>query len=76
MGEGIVVGRTVEDLGVVVDVAEGRTAAVCVNDDGDSRLVVAARGWALVVDPLTSGCDQLTFEEYEYPYASMAPGSN
>lgn len=72
MGEGIVVGRTVEDLGVVVDVAEGRTAAVCVNDDGDSRLVVAARGWALVVDPLTGDCDQLTFEEYEYPYASMA----
>lgn len=60
-----------DDLGVLVDVAEARTAAVCVRGD-ESRLVIAARGWVLVVDPRTGACDQLLFEDDDYPFTSMA----
>ncbi len=63
-----------DDLGVLVDVAEARTAAVCVRGEL-ARLVIAARGWVLVVDPLTGTCDQLHFEDDDYPYTCMATRS-
>lgn len=63
----------VRDLGVVAACDEPRTAAVCVNAAGDSRLVVASRGWVLVVDPVTGGCHQLHFPgPPEFPFASLA----
>jgi streptogramin lyase len=63
----------VADLGVVVDAAEARTAAVCVSPSGEARLVVAARGLVLIADPETGDCGQLTWDEAaEDPFASLA----
>ncbi|MFW6596952.1 hypothetical protein ACQBAU_06530 [Propionibacteriaceae bacterium Y2011] len=62
--------------GVVAGQAEPRTAAVCVDAAGDSRLVVAARGWVLVVDPTTGDCRQLRFSGGpEFPFSSLASRS-
>lgn len=63
-----------EDLGVLVQSDEHRTAAVCTDPTGAQRLVIAARGWVLVVDPLTEECRQLWWQDGagDYPFASLA----
>lgn len=61
-------------IGKPVTVDETRSAAVCRNKDGEERLVIAARGYSLVVHPLSGKCEQLAFPEGEgeYPYAAMS----
>lgn len=62
------------DLGIPVDAVESRTAAVCTNSSGDSRVVIAAKGFLLVVDPMTGDCRQADFPEgyAEYPYDTFS----
>lgn len=63
----------VTDFGVVAPRDEARTAAVCVNPAGESRLVIAARGWVLVVDVESGRCHQLHLPgATDFPFASMA----
>ncbi|WP_233354959.1 hypothetical protein [Paenibacillus sp. JZ16] len=50
-----------ERIGVPADVDESRSAAVCRRDDGAERIVIAARGYVLIVDPETGSCSQLYF---------------
>ncbi|GIP38386.1 hypothetical protein J31TS4_16660 [Paenibacillus sp. J31TS4] len=61
-------------IGVPVRADETRSAAVCRDGDGRERIVLVARGYALVVNPATGTCRQLAFEEgkSEYPYAAMS----
>lgn len=63
----------VEDVGVLMPSDEMRSAAVCVRPDGAARLVVAARGWVLVVDPLTGKHRQLGWPHGpgDFPFASI-----
>lgn len=58
------------DLGVAVDAVESRTAAVCTNTDGESRVVIAAKGFLLVFDPISRACHQVPFPDgfCDYPY--------
>ena len=58
------------DLGIPADAVESRTAAVCTNSTGESRIVIAAKGFLLVVDPITEDCQQFIFPNHysEYPY--------
>ncbi|TLS52060.1 hypothetical protein FE782_11880 [Paenibacillus antri] len=53
---------------------ETRTAAVCIHPEGEARIVVAARGYVVIVDPASETSRQLYFpEKYkEYPYACIA----
>ncbi|RJE83942.1 hypothetical protein D3P07_24350 [Paenibacillus sp. 1011MAR3C5] len=62
------------DLGIPVDAVESRTAAVCTNPSGESRVVIAAKGFLLVVDPMTGDCRQADFPEgyAEYPYDTFS----
>lgn len=61
-------------LGMPVPVDETRSAAVCRNKDGEERLVIAARGYTLIVHPVSGVCNQLAFPEgnNEYPYSAMS----
>ncbi|OIB03860.1 hypothetical protein AK95_09595 [Paenibacillus sp. LC231] len=63
-----------ERIGVPADVDESRSAAVCRRDDGAERIVIAARGYVLIVDPETGSCSQLYFPggESQYPFASAS----
>lgn len=63
-----------ERIGVPADVDESRSAAVCRRDDGAERIVIAARGYVLIVDPETGSCSQLYFPggEGQYPFASAS----
>ena len=65
------------DLGIPVDAVESRTAAICINDANDSRVVIAARGFLLVVNVETEECTQLPFPNHyiEYPYDCFASDS-
>jgi len=62
------------DLGIAVDAVESRTAAVCINAEGSNRLVIAAKGFLLVVDPETEHCEQIAFPNgnTEYPYETFS----
>lgn len=62
------------DHGIPVPAAETRAAAVCCRADGEARLVIAARGFVLVVHPLTGDCRQVHFPDGrgDYPYACLA----
>ncbi|MFD0959714.1 hypothetical protein [Paenibacillus chungangensis] len=62
------------DLGIPVDAVESRTGAVCVNSAGDSRIVIAAKGFLLVADPVSGDCRQLFFPDHhsEYPYDTFS----
>ncbi|MFE0557455.1 hypothetical protein ACFW1P_16255 [Paenibacillus sp. NPDC058910] len=62
------------DLGIPVDAVESRTAAVCTNRSGDSRVVIAAKGFLIVVDPITGDCRQVNFPNHdvEYPYDTFS----
>lgn len=63
-----------ELIGVPADVDESRSAAVCRSEDGKECIVIAARGYVLVVDAGTGSCTQLYFPggEGQYPYASVS----
>lgn len=65
------------DLGIPVDAVESRTAAICTNAAGDCRVVIAAKGFLLVIDPVTGSCRQLFFpmQHSEYPYDSFSSRS-
>lgn len=62
------------DHGVPVQADEGRTAAICTNERGDTRLVIAARGYVLIVDPQARTSRQVYFpnDNRDYPYASLS----
>ncbi len=53
---------------------EARTAAVCTNAQGDTRLAIAARGYVLIVDPRSQSSRQVHFPDNNrsYPYASIS----
>lgn len=61
-------------IGVPVRADETRSAAVCTDESGRERVVIVARGYALIVDPVSGACRQLEFEEgkRDYPYAAMS----
>ncbi|PYI56554.1 PQQ-binding-like beta-propeller repeat protein [Paenibacillus flagellatus] len=63
-------------IGIPVKADETRSAAVCRDGEGRERVVLVARGYALIVDPGTGACRQLVFRdgEREYPYAAMSGG--
>lgn len=63
-----------ELVGIPVQADETRTAAVCTRPDGEQRIVIAARGYVLIVHPGSGECRQLYFPdgENEYPYASIS----
>lgn len=65
---------SITKLGIPVDAAESRTAAVCINEAGDSRVVIAAKGFLLVVDIESGECTQFPFPDgnTEYPYDCFA----
>ncbi len=58
------------DLGIPIDAVESRTAAICIRADGQSRVVIAAKGFLVIVNPMTEQCVQLDFPDghTEYPY--------
>lgn len=62
------------DLGIPVDAVESRTAAVCISPAGESRVVIAAKGFLLIVDPVTGACRQAGFPggNAEYPYNTFS----
>ncbi|MEF2244658.1 hypothetical protein [Paenibacillus sp. IITD108] len=62
------------DLGIPVDAVESRTAAVCTNLQGESRIVIAAKGFLVVVQPESGECRQLPFpnEHDDYPYDTFS----
>ncbi|TMV44924.1 hypothetical protein FE783_30850 [Paenibacillus mesophilus] len=63
--------------GTPVQADEGRTAAICTNNRGDTRLVIAARGYAVIVDPQEGTSKQVHFpaNNKDYPYASLSSRS-
>ncbi|HEY4554758.1 MAG TPA: hypothetical protein VIG80_16300 [Bacillaceae bacterium] len=68
------VNREAIEHGIPVNAAESRTAAICISKEGKERLVIAAKGFVLVVDPDTEKTKQLFFPEKnkEYPFASFS----
>jgi hypothetical protein len=62
------------NLGIPVRADEERSSAVCVNEAGETRVVIAARGYVLIVHPDTGECRQMPFPEgvVDYPFASMS----
>lgn len=65
------------DLGIPVDAVESRTAAVCTNPEGECRVVIAAKGFVVVVDVRHGQCWQLQFPDgyAEYPYDTFSSGN-
>lgn len=59
--------------GIPVAAAEERTSAMCARH-GECRFVIAAKGFALVVNPLSGRTKQVFFPENnrEYPFASLS----
>lgn len=66
-----------ESLGYPVRADETRSAAVCRSENGEERVVIAARGYLLIVDPDNGSCRQLPFPDLcrEYPFAAMSTRS-
>ncbi|MCC3357171.1 hypothetical protein [Bacillus sp. REN16] len=68
--------KTIEvtDHGIPVQYDEARTAAFCTNKTGESRFIIAAKGFVVIVDPETSISKQVFFPEgyIEYPFASFS----
>lgn len=59
-------------MGVPVNAAEARGTAITVAPDGAAHVVVAARGWVLVVDAATGSCTQVPLPDDSYPFACLA----
>ncbi|MCH6269365.1 hypothetical protein [Neobacillus citreus] len=66
--------RRAVDHGIQVNAEESRTAAICINRAGEERLVIAAKGFVLIIDPETEETRQLFFPEQhiDYPFASYS----
>lgn len=66
-----------ECLGTPVYADETRSAAVCRNSTGSERIVIAARGYVLVVEPNSGYCRQVPFPDgfVDYPFASIGASS-
>ncbi|WJH35116.1 hypothetical protein N6H14_03095 [Paenibacillus sp. CC-CFT747] len=66
-----------ECLGIPVRADETRSGAVCRNGSGEERVVLAARGYVLIVNPETGECRQVPFPEglCDYPFASHSTES-
>jgi hypothetical protein len=62
------------DHGIPAPADEARTAAICVDAAGRSRLVIAARGFVVIADPATGASVQRFFPDgyVEYPFGSLA----
>lgn len=60
-----------DDLGALVDSAEARSAAILQARDGSARLAVCARGWVLIVDPLTGSSTQVALPNDSYPFSGL-----
>lgn len=62
------------DYGIPVSAEEERTAAICMNSEGDYRFVIAAKGFVIIVNLETDDVKQVFFPENndEYPYASFS----
>ncbi|WP_438349806.1 hypothetical protein ACP8HI_03810 [Paenibacillus sp. FA6] len=65
------------ERGIPVDAVESRTATICMNASNESRVVIAARGFLLIVDVETEHCTQLSFPNghFEYPYDCFSSGN-
>ncbi|OCA83222.1 hypothetical protein A8F94_19130 [Bacillus sp. FJAT-27225] len=61
------------DHGIPVQAEEERTAAFCIRD-GKSRLVIAAKGFAVIIDPENGDSKQVLFPggNKEYPFSSFS----
>ncbi|MDQ0615338.1 hypothetical protein QF046_002979 [Microbacterium sp. W4I4] len=62
-----------EDLGILVDAAEARAAAILHPPGGDGSAVVAvcAKGWVLLTDPETGRSRQLPLPDDSFPFAGL-----
>ncbi|WP_313893755.1 hypothetical protein [Psychrobacillus sp.] len=62
------------DHGIPVSAEEERTAAICINAEGDCRFVIAAKGFVIIVNLDNSMTKQVLFPEnnIEYPYSSFS----
>jgi hypothetical protein len=62
-----------EVLGIPIRADETRTSAICCSPEGESRIVIAARGYALIVHPQTGHCTQVHFPGglQEYPFSCI-----
>lgn len=59
--------------GAPIQLSETRTAAICRNESGEERLVIAAKGFILIVNPATGESRQLSFPGTpDYPYVSFS----
>ena len=59
--------------GIPVEADEERTAAFCTRGD-DTRLVIAAKGFVLIIHPVTGSAKQVFFPDHnkEYPFSSFS----
>ncbi|WP_342600239.1 hypothetical protein MHB48_03855 [Psychrobacillus sp. FSL H8-0483] len=62
------------DYGIPVSAEEERTAAICMNSEGDYRFVIAAKGFVIIVNLENDHIKQVFFPENneEYPYSSFS----
>lgn len=62
------------DYGIPVSAEEERTAAICMNAEGDYRFVIAAKGFVIIVNLENDHIKQVFFPENndEYPYSSFS----
>ena len=62
------------DYGIPVSAEEERTAAICMNSEGDYRFVIAAKGFVIIVNFENDDVKQVFFPKNndEYPYSSFS----
>lgn len=62
------------DYGIPVSAEEERTAAMCINVDRESRFVIAAKGFVLIINPENGYSKQVFFPDnnLEYPFSSFS----
>lgn len=62
------------DYGIPVSAVEERTAAICMNAEGEYRFVIAAKGFVIIVNLENDHIKQVFFPENndEYPYSSYS----
>jgi len=62
------------DYGIPVSAEEERTAALCRNEKGDCRFVIAAKGFVVIVNLENGHIKQVFFPDNndEYPYSSFS----
>ncbi|WP_047983336.1 SMP-30/gluconolactonase/LRE family protein [Ornithinibacillus californiensis] len=62
------------DFGIPINAEEARTSAICKNEEGEVRFVIAAKGFLIIINPNTSESLQINFPDgyVEYPFASFS----